>query len=852
MTSNLSGTALQFAFVCPLSAGMHARPASQFARVVNSFASECVLTNLRNQHQANAKSVLSIIAADVREGDQCSVQVAGPDEQSAYTVLRQFVEEQLPHCDLPLAGHSSSVTKGIPRVLKNAGVTCYSGVCASPGLGRGKVVFARTMSVQRSFPEYASDREQEQKQIERAMAAVRERLSDKLAKSVSQLDKDVLQADLAIADDVLFAAKLSEAIARGRSAGRAVLDAGRFFTDLLLNSESEGVRDKASDVEEISMELLDQIYGTVKPDSALQLDGPSILVAETLGPQQFLMLDRSLLQGLVLEHAGANSHALILARSHGVPTVVGIRNAANAFSAGQEIIVDASRGLVLPHIGPEVQRYYRHEATLLERQHDRLRTAASLPAQTRDGIALEVAANASSSEELKAAFTYGADGIGLFRTEITFLDRQEAPGEEEQSAVYEQAASLAQGRRVIIRTLDLGADKSAPYLNFSDEENPSLGTRGVRAYARHHDLLQAQLRAILRASAHGNVQIMVPMVSCLQEVRDFKTHLEKAKDYLRLRNVPYQASIPIGIMVEVPSVAFMIDQFCSEVDFFSIGTNDLAQYFFAADRNNAEVAELSNVLHPGFLRFLKHIVDEVHAAGRWVGLCGDMAALPLYLPLFVGLGLDEISLPAGVIPETKQVLRECSATDCKALLQQVIDCTEVADVSSILLSARAMAAPSSLLHRDLVELESDSNTKEEVIQELVDLLHLARRTLDRQKLEDDLWAREGFYATGLGFGFATPHCKSDAVSASSIAVLKLRESIDWGSVDTAPVRMVICIVMRANHPTNNHMQVFSVLARKLMEDTFRQQLLKTADPDALVNYLAEQLNLQTGEERLLH
>jgi fructose-specific PTS system IIA-like component len=295
-------------------------------------------------------------------------------------------------------------------------------------------------------------------------------------------------------------------------------------------------------------------------------------------------------------------------------------------------------------------------------------------------------------------------------------------------------------------------------------------------------------------------------------------------------------------MLEVPAAAFSLYQLRNEVDFFSVGTNDLAQYFFAADRGNPNVSKLSNQSSPSFIRLLKRIIDEVGAADKWVGICGDMASDAKYLPLFLGLGLDEISLPVVNIPKIKSIVRTYSASACRSLVDEMLLSSD-ADINHLLASAEQTCSSHPLLSEELMILDSDSNNKEEAMQEFIDLLRNAGRTSDPEKLEEALWSRELVYSTGLGFGFATPHCKTDAINASSIIVLKFTQPIDWGAVDALGVRMVIGMAARATQNGGNHMQVFSVLARKLMTDDFRKQLLAIDDSATLLSYLSEQLNL---------
>ena len=842
MSSNLSSTSLQFVFTCPLLAGMHARPASHFATRANSFVSECTLTNLRNNHEGNAKSVLSIISLDIRQGDDCLVQINGADEQSGYASLRDFTEHVLPTCDVPLAKSPSIKPFSLPRILQHVGVECYSGSAASPGVGRGNVVFLNSVSLPHvEISHNATDPKEELQRLKRALRNVRDNIREELTRSSSQA-KDVLQAELALLDDVLFAERLADQINHEKSAAQAVRETGKFFADLLRRSDREYIRERAADVEEIAAQLLSEICVKDLPRTVTTLHEPSVVVADTLAPRQFLALDRHFLKGIVLEYAGANSHALILARSYGVPAVVGIKHTKALLSTGQAIVVDANRGLVFPELLPEVERFYAREERTLLRQKAILKASASSPAITRDGINLEVGANASAQDEAVLAFGNGADGIGLFRTEMLFMEAR-PPSENEQFAVYEQVLKAANGKPVIIRTFDLGGDKVAPYLDLTPEENPFLGLRGVRLYAEQRDLLRVQLRAILRAALFGNAQILIPMVSCLEELLAFKQQLKEAKEDLRSHNTVFREDVPIGIMLEVPAAVFSLDRLASEADFFSVGTNDLAQYFFAADRGNPNVSRLSNPSSSSFIRLLKRIIDEAGTADKWVGVCGDMASDAKYLPLFLGLGLAEISLSVVNIPKIKSIVRTYSAAACRSLVDEILLSSDASDINHLLASAEQTCSSHPLLSEELLVLDSDSNNKEEAMQEFIDLLRNAGRTSDPEKLEEALWSRELEYSTGLGFGFATPHCKTDVINASSIVVLKLTQPIEWGAIDAVGVRMVIGMAVRATQNGDNHMQVFSVLARKLMTDDFRKQLLAINDSATLLSYLTEQLNL---------
>jgi fructose-specific PTS system IIA-like component len=834
---------VEFTFVCPLPNGLHARPASQLAEFANAFSSDFLLINSRNGVSANLKSTLAIISADIRSGDECSLRVRGVDEEQARGALREYILRDLPKSDEPLAQPSQERRNPLlPRALASSARECHFGVAVSPGIGKGKSVILGMSLPPDLSAEKADDPKKEERRIERALAALRERIKAMLARSMSPPEMGVLKAHLAIVEDVLFSEKIAESIRNGRSAGQAVLETAQYFGAVMQRSDSVYIRDRAVDIQEISLRLLDEIYGSRFTAPSVELNEPSILVAETLAPQQLLGIERQWLKGVVLEYAGTTSHAVILARSLGIPTIVGVKDAPMVLPANHDLVVDANRGFVVPNGTSAVKQFYDRESHALAARQAAVARNGSGQASTVDGHRLEVAANVSSGEEVGLAFAGGADAIGLFRTEMLFIGRDRAPTEEEQFAIYRDAARAAAERSIIVRTIDIGGDKQVPHLNLPDEPNPYLGYRGMRIYAEHHDFFRTQLRAILRASAFGHIQIMAPMVSTLEEVLWFKEQISQVQNELRAQDVACDRAIRVGIMIEVPSVAFILDQLCEQVDFFSIGTNDLNQYFLAVDRDNAKVAQLSNVRHPSFLRFLKHIVDGVHRGGKWIGMCGEMAGDVRNLPILVGLGLDEISASASQLPTLKDKISSLSAQECERLLFQMMNCAQLENVEDILDDYR-LPENKPLLDPDLVIIGSDSQTKEEAIRELIDSLYVAGRTEDPDGLEEVVWARESMYSTGLGHGFAIPHCRSDAVTTNSVAVLKLKNSLEWGSVDEKPVHMVLLLAIRESDPSNSHMQVLAKLARKLMNEEFRQQLAQFQDARNILAYLSQELEI---------
>ena len=836
---------VEFKFVCPLANGLHARPASLLAEFASDFSSDLSLINLRTGIAANLKSTLAIISADIRSGDECSIRIAGSDEASAGAALLGYITRDLPNSDEPLVESGSERRSGpLPRALLAAGIRCHFGAGVSPGIGKGKSVVVGGMTLPPDLgSERAEDLKKEERRIARAMATVRERIKVMLARSVAPAEAGVLKAHLAIVEDVSLQDKIAELIAQGRSAGQALAESAQYFMSILQKSESGYIRDRAVDIQEICYRLLEEVYGSRFTAAAVELKEPSILVAETIAPQQLLGMERKWLKGLVLEYAGRTSHAVILARSLGIPTVVGVKDAPILLSGEDELLVDANRGLVVPNGTSAVRRFYDREYQAQQRRDEALTQNKFRPAVTVDGLRLEVAANVSSAEEVATGCANGADGIGLFRTEMLFIGHDRAPSEEEQFGIYKQAASAAGERPVIIRTIDIGGDKPVPHLNLPAESNPFLGYRGMRIYAEHRELFRTQLRAVLRASAFGKLQVMAPMVSTIEEVIWLKAQVRQSQEELRSQNIQFDPAMPVGIMIEVPSVAFILDQLSAEVDFFSIGTNDLNQYFLAVDRDNAKVAALSSVRHPSFIRFLKHIVDGVHAHGKWIGMCGEMAGDVRNLPILIGLGLDEISASASQVPALKERISQLSAKTSEELLSRLMACTQAEDVNRLLAEDHPRESSQSLLDPSLVIVDSESESKEEAIRELIDSLFIAGRTENPDRLEEVVWAREAAYSTGLGHGFAIPHCRSDLITSNSIAVLKLKRPIEWSSLDGKPVRMVLLLAVHHSDANNSHMKVLAKLARKLMNEEFRDHLMKLNDAKGILSYLSEELEI---------
>jgi fructose-specific phosphotransferase system IIA component len=377
-------------------------------------------------------------------------------------------------------------------------------------------------------------------------------------------------------------------------------------------------------------------------------------------------------------------------------------------------------------------------------------------------------------------------------------------------------------------------------LKLPAEENPFLGYRAVRIYAEFESLFRTQIRALIRASAHGKLKILIPMVATIDEVRWVKKIVAEEQSRCDGDKLSFDKAMEIGVMIEVPSAALAVDALGREVDFFSIGTNDLLQYFMAVDRANPRVAGLYNPLQPAFLRLLKQTVDAARAQKKWTGLCGEMGGQPRFLPLLIGLGLDEISVASPGIAHLKSEFATINFSDCRQLLDSALNCATANEVA-VLLEEFASRHPAPLLDADLIIVDSDAVTREEAIKQAVSQLYVLGRTQNPHAVEETIWEREKVYSTGFGHGFAMPHCKTNAVQSNSLVLLKLRAPVAWPSLDNEPVGVMILLAMRETNSPAEHMKIFAKLARQVMNEEFRARLQSEPDPKKICAFLLEKL-----------
>ncbi|HYE62881.1 MAG TPA: phosphoenolpyruvate--protein phosphotransferase [Phycisphaerales bacterium] len=835
---------VEYRFSCTLKNGLHARPASMLAEAARAFTSAVVLRKGTGE-SADLRSVLSLVGLDIKLDDECVIEIEGDDAAACRVALVELIEQRLrqedeagseaiAHAETDTVSLPVSLARLHPRVLRGRGV--------SGGIGRGDAVIVSGLTL---TPEQASARagsaEEELARLRLATAGLRDELSRR-ALTAAGLERELLSAHASMAADPAMLAEMEAQVRRGATAVQAVSAAAGGFCQRLSGATSAYIRDRVVDVQDVAMQLLTRLGGKQCMGCEVTLRGPSVVFADVLTPSQLMAFERSKLQGLVLGPVGATSHTIILARSMGVPTIIDAP--VHEAREGWAVIVDGTRGVALVEPTPPVARWYDAAQHAEHARARRLLPLVGGRAVTRDGVALEVGCNASGLAEVERAAAGGADGVGLLRTELLFLERDTPPSEDEQFEQYAAVVRAAGGRPVIIRTLDIGGDKPAPYMKLPAEDNPFLGERGFRLYSSHQGLIQSQLRAVLRVSVLGPVKVMAPMISTPAEAAVFRVMVEEAKRSLEARGQAFGASVAVGVMVEVPALATVMDQLCRHVDFVSIGTNDLAQYTFAVDRGNRRVAALHDVRHPAFLRLLRTIVEGARAAGTWVGVCGEMGGDPANIPVLLGLGVDEVSAAPGEIGKIKLVVREADAGRCRELLARACNCEDSAQVAS-LLGAGEWRGPgaAAVVSEELIAVGVRASTKEEAIRAAVDHLYVHARTDGSDVVEAAVWAREGEYSTGLGYGFAVPHCRTESVTAASLVVLKLASPVEWESSDGQPVSVVMLLTVPAADTTGAHMKVFAKLARKLMHEEFRDSITAARTPGELHAALSAALGL---------
>lgn len=823
----------EIAFICQLPNGIHARPANHLEAACSQFKSEIILKNGRNNNEGSAKSVLSLIGTDTLLNDACVLTIVGDDADHAFMVLSKYIHNEFPLCDEEIVAiDDGDVT--VPQSLLRHQPNLIKGKRLSAGIGKGTLICYQDISFSRF------DNATTTLTFEHVKQGVIESLLTK-AEMATGHEKEIINAHLGIIQDETLNQQIKVSIDGGATLAVAIIAAATAISNTLLQSSSDYLKERVLDIKDIALQLLISAHPHLNISTDFTLTEPAIVIAADLTPSQFLGLNRDFLKGVILTQAGATSHTVILARAFNIPAISGVEIASCREQEGTSIFLDGNLGVIALSPSTSVARYFERAMWLAEKVATAEQQFANQTAQTKDGCHIEIAANIACTVEAIPAFAKGAEGIGLFRTEMLFMDRAAAPTEQEQYEAYKQVLDAAKNKPVIIRTMDIGGDKPIDYLNLPSEHNPFLGYRAVRIYPQFIELFHTQLRAILRAAQWGHTKVMIPMIQSIEEIRWVKEQIECVKTSLEQQQLPF-GQIEIGIMVEIPSVAFIMDKFCAEVDFFSIGSNDMTQYLLAVDRDNDKVAKLYNSLAPSFLRLLDMVVKGAHLHGKWVGLCGELGANKSVLPLLIGAGLDELSMAAPSVAPTKTALRQFDSAQCRELFEQACDCATVAEVEALLDAFSRTQGDKPLLATECVLLDCDFQSKEEAIQTMVGNLGVLNRTQVTNGLEGDIWAREDVFTTALGNGFAIPHTKSDKITHSSISIARLKNTVRWSNEEDGDVDFIIMLTLNKDQG-DQHMRIFSALARKLIHDNFRNTLKTLITEDEIITFLRSELSL---------
>ncbi|HCW05731.1 MAG TPA: phosphoenolpyruvate--protein phosphotransferase [Clostridium sp.] len=532
------------------------------------------------------------------------------------------------------------------------------GISASWGYAIGTVLIKEEPKLNLG-DKYALNLDYEKERLFNAIEISKKQISklrDKVAKEIGEEEAGVFDSHYVLLEDPEFLSAVEKEIRdKGKSAGNAVNDVINTYIDMMLNIEDQYIKERVADIKDVGSRLIMNITGN-KSKTFANIKEKTVLVARDLTPSDTVQLDKEKVIAFLTEVGGLTSHTAIMARSMEIPAVVGLDDITYKLRNGDKVIVDGVDGLVIVNPEEEAIESYREKIREFETGKIKLKELKNRTITNLQGKTIEISANIGSTEEMEKVIEYGADGIGLFRTEFLYMDREAMPSEEEQLEAYKKVLIKMEGKPVVIRTLDIGGDKSLPYLKTPKEMNPFLGYRAIRLCLDRKELFKTQLKALLRASVYGKLKIMFPMITTPEEFVKAKEVLTECMEDLREQGIEFNEKVPLGIMIEVPSAAIRADEFAKMVDFFSIGTNDLIQYTLAVDRTNEKISHLYNTMDPAVLRLIKFTIDAAHKEGKSCGMCGEMAADQRAIPILLEYGLDEFSMNPASILRSKQII----------------------------------------------------------------------------------------------------------------------------------------------------------------------------------------------------
>jgi phosphocarrier protein FPr len=674
--------------------GLHARPAARFVQTAGSFDADVTVTNVTTARgPASGRSLNALATLGVRQGEEVLVAARGPEASEALAALAALAERDFD--DAPAVQPPAPTP---PARTQAAPAGALAGLAAAPGTALGAARHFR-LTPPEIPTEPASDPQAEWDALDRALERVRGDIRatrESVAARAGEYSAAIFDAHLLfLEDDELLAPARRAIFEQGDNAAQAWHAAAETVAAEYRRLDDEYLRARAEDLTGVARQVVAHLLdGEALAAAVVE---PGIVVAADLTPADTAALDRELVRGIATAYGGPTSHSAILARSLGIPAAVGLGERLLEVPEGTPLVLDGDAGAV--YVDPTAELVRDYEQRSAERQAAaRLALAsAQRPARTLDGRRIEVVANVGSPADVDVAVANGAEGVGLLRTEFLFLERNSLPLEDEQYTAYEDMAERLEGRPLILRTLDVGADKPLPYLPRRPEANPFLGVRGIRLGLSEPELLETQLRAALRVAVSHPLKVMFPMVTTLAEYREAVSLVARARERLEQRGET-AGEIDVGVMIEVPAAALAAEAFAPEVDFFSIGTNDLVQYTMAAERGNEAVAGLADGLHPSVLRLIRAVAQAAEAHGKWVGVCGELASDPLAVPVLIGLGVSELSVNPPAIPATKEAVRRLDAGAAAGLAGEALRLASAEDVRA-LVAAETTTAPVAIPER---------------------------------------------------------------------------------------------------------------------------------------------------------
>jgi multiphosphoryl transfer protein len=672
--------------------GLHARPAAQFVATSSHFEAQIKVKNLtKNTGYVRADSINQVAMLGVRHGHELAICATGIDADEAIAALKALVESNFGEVDAEL--HMPQIHTAPDETFISTAAPTLRGIPASPGVAIAPSLrYAMAHAVRHQLPSvqsqqyYIDNPDREWEFLQKALGDAAHEIEVLLSQTSTQIgdtEAAIFDAHLLFLNDPVILEALQHYIYVRRinaaSSWQAVVEE---LTNQYRTHYDSYLRSRAADVIDVGQRVLRLLLGTAV--AHLNLTQPSILIATDLTPSDTAQLDTSKVLGICTTAGSATSHTAIIARSLGIPAVVGIPEGILRVADGTTVALNGGTGNVWVEPSVDVVTAIEAQRSAWQSSEQRAFRNAHKNAITTDGRQMVVYANIGGVADAQIAMNMGAEGVGLLRTEFLYLDRTTPPSEEEQFQVYQGITQVLESRPLIIRTFDIGGDKPVPYLNLPSENNPFLGWRGIRFCLDRTELFKTQLRAILRASAEGNIKVMFPMIATVGELKAAKAILLEVQEELRHKQIHFNDKIKVGIMIEVPSAVAIADQLAPLVDFFSIGTNDLSQYVMACDRTNPQVASLADALHPAVLRMVQQAVKAAHKAGIVVSLCGELGSDPIATPVLIGLGLDDVSLNPQAIPRCKKAITQLSFIEAETIVSEALKQESVAKVRELL------------------------------------------------------------------------------------------------------------------------------------------------------------------------